>query len=309
MADNSDENFDKTSVVPSDTFKLKMQEAKTNPPTLVLLMGPLGQIGKQWKLATSPMLIGRLPDLEISVDDRSISRKHAQIKVLNGKVFIEDLGSSNGTEVNSDKLQAGITRELLDNEQIKMGNVIFKYLAEGNIEATTNQEQMSRAITDPLTKAYNKLAFLERVEEVFKKAKLTQVTLSLIVFDLDKFKTLNDTYGHQAGDFVLFELAKVIKQKLRPSDFFSRYGGEEFTILVTGGNLKVSVELAERMRKAIETHEFMYNGIKLPVTISAGVASLLPNMEKWEELFEQADKAAYKSKHEGRNRVSTIQDL
>lgn len=309
MADNGDENFDKTSVVPSDTFKLKMEEAKTNPPTLVLLMGPLNQIGKQWKLSTSPMLIGRLPDLEISVDDRSISRKHAQIKVINGKVFIEDLGSSNGTEVNTDKLQAGLTRELIDNEQIKMGNVIFKYLAEGNIEATTNQEAMSRAITDPLTKAYNKLAFLEKVDEIFKKAKLTQVHLSLIVFDLDKFKTLNDTYGHQAGDFVLAELAKVVKQKLRPSDFFSRYGGEEFTILVTGGNLKVSLDLAERLRKAIETYEFMYNGIRLPVTISAGVAGLLPNMEKWEDLFEQADKAAYKSKHEGRNRISTIQTI
>lgn len=309
MADNGDENFDKTSVVPSDTFKLKMEEAKTNPPTLVLLMGPLSQIGKQWKLVSSPMQIGRLPDLEISVDDRSISRKHAQIKMINDKIFIEDLGSSNGTEVNSEKLQTGLTRELIDNEQIKMGNVIFKYLAEGNIEATTNQEAMSRAITDPLTKAYNKLAFLEKVDEVFKKAKLTQVTLSLIVFDLDKFKTLNDSFGHQAGDFVLFELSNVIKQKLRPSDFFSRYGGEEFTILVTGGNLKVSVDLAERMRAAIENHEFMYNGVRLPVTISAGVASLLPNMEKWEELFEQADKAAYKSKHDGRNRVSTIQSL
>lgn len=309
MADNGDENFDKTSVIPSDTFKLKMEEAKTNPPTLVLLMGPLSQIGKQWKLVSSPMLIGRLPDLEISVDDRSISRKHAQIKMINDKIFIEDLGSSNGTEVNSEKLQAGLTRELIDNEQIKMGNVIFKYLAEGNIEATTNQEAMSRAITDPLTKAYNKLAFLEKVDEVFKKAKLTQVTLSLIVFDLDKFKTLNDSFGHQAGDFVLSELSNVVKQKLRPSDFFSRYGGEEFTILVTGGNLKVSVDLAERLRAAIENHQFIYNGTRLPVTISAGVASLLPNMEKWEDLFEQADKAAYKSKHDGRNRVSTIQSI
>ena len=234
MAEQDDNNFDKTSIIPSDTFKLKMEEAKANPPTLILLMGPINQIGRQWKLTASPMTIGRLSNVEVSVDDRSMSRKHAAVTVKNGQSYIEDLGSSNGTEVGMNKLVPGNPIELRDNDQIKAGNVIFKYLAEGNIEATTNKETFDRGLTDALTKINNKLAFLEKVEETFKKAQLTEVNLSLIVFDLDKFKSINDTYGHQAGDFVLQEISKLIKSKLRPSDFFARYGGEEFTILVVG---------------------------------------------------------------------------
>tara|TARA_B100001248_G_scaffold262728_1_gene261739 strand:- start:11298 stop:12212 length:915 start_codon:yes stop_codon:yes gene_type:complete len=302
---SDDEKLDKTSIIPSDTFKRKMEEAKTNPASIILLMGPINLVGKQWKI-TSNHQIGRLIDLEICVDDRSMSRRHAEVRLVNGKVFIEDLGSSNGTEVAGNKLKPGEAVELRDNDQIKLGNVIFKYLAEGNIEAVTNTEALNRALTDPLTKINNRLAFLEKVEQIFRKAIQTNVNLSLIVFDLDKFKSINDNYGHQAGDFVLKTLSAVVQSKLRPSDFFSRYGGEEFTILVSGGDLKVAMDLAERLRSAIEDHDFIYQGTRLPVTISAGVACIDSSMTKWEELFEKADQASYKSKQDGRNRVSTL---
>jgi len=306
MNDTNDDNLDKTSIVPSDTFKKKMEQAQSNPPSIVLLMGPINLVGKQWKI-TANHQIGRLVDLDICIEDRSMSRRHAEIKNINGKIFIEDLGSSNGTQVSGIKLDKGETKELADNDQIKFGNVIFKYLAEGNIEAATNNETINRALTDPLTKINNRLAFLEKVEQIFRKAKQTEVNLSLIVFDLDKFKNINDNYGHQAGDFVLKTLSSVVQSKLRPSDFFSRYGGEEFTILVSGGDLQVAVDLAERLRSAIEDHDFVYEGTMLPITISAGVSCLDKNMVRWEELFEKADQASYKSKENGRNQVSVIE--
>ena len=146
----------------------------------------------------------------------------------------------------------------------------------------------------------------EYFDQILEKSKSNgKNLLSVMLFDLDKFKAVNDTYGDQAGDYVLSELAKVVKTKLRPSDFFSRYGGEEFTIFISGGDLKVAVDLAERLRRAIEGHDFVYNEQSLPVTISAGVASIKPEMNKWEDLFEEADKASYKSKTNGRNQVST----
>ncbi len=304
-SDNTD-NTEKTNVVPSETFRLKMAEASTIPPSLVLLMGPLNLVGKQWNLERNEILIGRLAESNICIDDRSISRKHAMIRVMGDSISIEDLGSSNGTEVGGKKLSKGEVASLIDNQQVKMGNVIFKYLEEGNIESASVKESYERSHVDPLTQIYNKRAFLNKISEIFKKASITKVNLSLIVFDLDNFKKVNDTYGHQAGDYVLRELASVVKSKLRPSDYFSRYGGEEFTILITGGDLNIAIELAERLRQAIENHNFVFDGQLLEVTISAGVSCLEPGMESWEDLFEKADKASYKSKQNGKNQVSTL---
>lgn len=300
------ENTEKTSIVPSDTFKLRMEEAQASPPTLVLLMGPLNQIGKQWKVTKDEVLIGRLTDCDIYVDDRSISRRHAVIRKSTERVTIEDMGSSNGTEVMGQKLIANTPVALKDNQQVKMGNVILKFLAEGNIEAKTTQETFDRAQIDPLTQIFNKRAFLEKVDEVFKKSKLTDTSLSCIVFDLDSFTAVNNTYGHSCGDYVLKELAAVVKNQLRGGDFFARYGGEEFVLLVTGGGLRIALELAERLRISIDEHEFNWEGKTLNITISAGVAVLEGHMTHWQELFDIADKASYKSKRNGKNQVSTF---
>lgn len=301
-----DEHTESTSIVVSEVFKLKMAEAKASPPTILLLMGPLSMIGKQWAITTDQTLMGRLAECDIFVDDRSLSRKHAVFRRYQDQVFVEDMGSANGTEVNNKKIKTGEATLLKDNDQIKVGQVIFKYLAEGNIEIKTTKETFDRALIDPLTQVANKRAFLEKVEEAFKKAKLTEVALSVIVFDLDNFKKVNDTYGHQAGDYVLKEVARIVKERVRPGDFFARYGGEEFAVLVTGGVLRVGVELAERLRIAIDEHEFAYQGRLLNVSISAGVAVLEENMATWEDLFDKADKASYKSKQNGKNQVSTL---
>lgn len=306
MSHDDEENLDKTSIIPSDTFKMKMEEAEDAPPSLVLLMGPINLIGKQWTLNNPENLMGRSVESAIFVDDRSISRKHAMLRVNGVTVTIEDLGSSNGTVVDGNKLHPANQMVLTDNVQIKAGNVIFKFLEKGNIEAVTNQASYDRSQIDALTQIYNKRAFLEKMEETFKRAKLMEIPLSLIVFDLDKFKNVNDTYGHQAGDFVLKQLSTLVKQQLRPGDFFARFGGEEFTLLLGGTEKSIALDVAERIRATIERFDFRYEGTKLPVTVSLGVSALEKSMEKWEDLFELADKASYQSKQNGRNRVSSF---
>ena len=304
-----DENLDKTSIVPSDTFKIKMQKVDEVPPSLVLLMGPINQIGKQWPLTESSYKIGRSLDCDICIDDRSVSRVHAEVVLQEQKVLVRDLGSSNGTEVAGQVVQADDLLELSDNCQVKTGNVIFKFLERGNLEAVSNQASYDRAQMDGLTQIYNKRAFLDKVDETFKRAKVMDIPLCLVVFDLDKFKSINDTHGHRAGDYVLAEIAKLIKKQLRPGDFFARYGGEEFTLLLGGTDIKTAVEVADRIRALVAKHSFEFEGTRLPVTISMGVSTITAELEDWEQLFEIGDKALYKSKENGRNRVTHLQPI
>lgn len=306
--DDSKSQMDKTSVVSGDTLKVRLTEVVNAPPSLVLLMGPAHLVGKQWPLTKTDMFVGRVVESHVFVDDRSLSKRHGQILLKeNNEVLYQDLGSTNGTEINNQIMQPNTPVKLSNNDQLKLGNVIFKFLEKGNIETVANKGTYDRTQIDPLTQIHNKGALMATGEEVFKRAKLVETPLTVIVFDLDHFKKINDNYGHAAGDYVLKEMASIIQSKLiRQGDFFARFGGEEFCLILVGGVLQRGVEVAERVRVTIEKHEFVFNKSKLPVTISAGVATIEPSMQSWNDLFEKADKAAYLSKTGGRNRVSTI---
>jgi two-component system, cell cycle response regulator len=299
---------DKT-VVAHDTFKLRMQEAGKAPPSLVLVVGPIEQMGKQWYIDKGDLIIGRNPQCQIYVEDRSISKSHARVMPVGNQVMLVDLGSTNGTDIGGERLEPNSPRALLNNDLIKVGNALFKFLEKGNIETVSLQKTFDRTQVDPLTEIYNKAAFLAKSDELFKRAVLTETPLSLIVFDIDDFKKVNDQHKgkHLAGDYVLRELAAVIQNNLiRQNDFFARFGGEEFVLLLAGSPLKRAVEIAERIRSTIERHPFVFQDEPIKVTISLGVATLEASMTTPEQLFEKADQAAYVSKRTGKNRVSTI---
>ncbi len=303
MADHDE----KTSVVSTDTFKIRLSEAKKAPPSFVLLMGPVSQVGRQWPVEKSGLILGRSVECYVFVDDRSVSKRHAEIILEGSDVFIKDLGSTNGTEVDGTKIDPNLKKKLGNNNQIKCGNIIFKFLEQGSLESFSNQKSYDRTQLDPLTNIFNKGALVSHGEECIRKAKLIDVPLGVIVFDLDNFKNINDTFGHPAGDYVLNEMSTVIQKKLiRSDDFFARWGGEEFCLILLGSPLNKSVEVAERLRATIEGHNFNYKGTKLEVTISVGVANLDSSMDSWDQLFDKADKATYLSKKNGKNRVSTI---
>lgn len=296
---------DKTSVLQSDTFKLRLAQAGQAPPSIVLLVGPANSVGRQWPIEDTDRIIGRAPTAHIFVDDKSVSKFHSKLVMAGGDVSVIDLESTNKTVVNGRQIQPLVPHKLQNNDQIKVGNIIFKFLERGNVETVASAQTFDRALTDALTGIANRGALQAKGPELFKRAELLGITFTLIALDLDKFKVVNDTYGHAAGDYVLQETAKVIRDKLiRGNDFFARAGGEEFALILLGSPQKQAEEVGERIRATIEGHKYVFEGQHIPVTMSIGIAFKSPKDESWEFIYERADKALYHSKNSGRNRVS-----
>lgn len=295
---------DKTSIISTETFKGKLKAADDAPPAVIVLVGPTGYIGKQWLITKNDMIIGRSVETELYVSDASLSRSHAKFEVAGNDVFILDLGSTNKTLVNGMPLAPNIKRKLANNDQIKTGNVIFKFLEKGNLESISNQQVFEKAQKDALTGAYSKGALLEKGPESIKRAEVLGEPLSVITFDIDHFKKINDGYGHPGGDFILRELGQLMQSKLvRSNDYFARYGGEEFVIILQATPIKTAQEVAERIRQTVEGHLFVFENKLIKVTISIGVSTWIAQ-DTWDKVYGRADQALYQSKQGGRNRVT-----
>lgn len=299
----SDDNDNATVVITDIQAALQSadKEAAQKPACLLVVGGELN--GTIFDLIEGETIVGRSPECKIPLEFQGVSRKHFSIKVKNKTATITDLGSSNGTFLNNTKLEN--PTELEKGDIIKLGSIALKFLPKGDTERLTYDKLHEEANTDGLTKCYNKTYFNNKLDLEVKKSKVTGAPLSLIIFDLDHFKHLNDNYGHDAGDFVLKEMADLLRDNgIRKGDVFARYGGEEFVVLLPNTNLKQAFEIAERLRKLVECHKFMYEGQKLPVTASIGVADYRHGIETGTDLFKRADSAVYKSKQGGRNQVS-----
>ncbi|CAN5787495.1 diguanylate cyclase [soil metagenome] len=167
-----------------------------------------------------------------------------------------------------------------------------------------NQRLTYMSQTDALTGLDNRRHLNERIDEMFSHAKRLNEPFSLVMCDLDKFKSVNDTYGHQAGDEVLKQLSAILKDEAREIDRVGRYGGEEFMLLLPGTVLDAAVTFAERVRKRIEGHTFTFPGGTLTRTASFGVAGWPhPKIEQCDDLVRTADDALYVAKETGRNKV------
>lgn len=172
-----------------------------------------------------------------------------------------------------------------------------------NIELLENTRYL--AITDNSTGLYNQRYFYEMLKEKFSHAQKYQIPISIIILDIDNFKNINDNHGHLFGDKVLAEIADLLKENIRDKDILARYGGEEFGIILPGANCKIAYQIADRMRKIIEKHEFKnFNNQTVKTTISGGVASF-PDfyVDNPIQLVEIADRALYRSKNRGKNKV------
>ncbi len=289
-----------------DAFETSKKEAEKKPAALLILGGELN--GTIFDLVGDKITIGRSPQNTIALEFNGISRFHTTIHCeTETSHIIEDKASKNGTIVNNQVL-SGPTL-LQKGDIIKIGNVALKYIPQGDPERLTYDKLNLDANTDRHTKCFNKAYFNEKIEVEVKKSKVTGSPLSLIVFDLDHFKNLNDTYGHDAGDHVLIEIANLIRKNgVRDIDVFARYGGEEFVILLPGTNLKKAYEIAERLRKLTEAHNFIYDEQRILITVSIGVADYRHGVYDGTTLFKRADQAVYKAKRGGRNQVQFFKE-
>ena len=159
------------------------------------------------------------------------------------------------------------------------------------------------SITDELTKLYTRRHLESVLGQEFERAKRYGTIISVAMADIDNFKKINDTYGHQAGDYVLSEISKIFVETLRKTDFVYRYGGEEICVLMPETCIQNVMMPLERLRKNIEHKQFIFNGKQIDVTISIGATTYSKDMRSSSDLIEKSDAALYKAKKTGKNKV------
>ena len=169
---------------------------------------------------------------------------------------------------------------------------------------SANTKLQELALRDGLTGLLNRRYWESCLEREFARHQRYDNPVSLVIFDIDHFKRVNDTYGHQTGDEVIRSVAEITSRLARETDFAGRYGGEEFVVLLPGTHLEGAAQFAERLRQAVEQQVLDYQGSPLSYTISLGVATISDDMANYQILLERADEALYASKEQGRNRVT-----
>ena len=264
---------------------------------LVVIYG--SELGKKHNVDRSILNLGRSSRADIQIDQESVSRNHARIVSTGKALLLRDLGSTNGTYVNDDLIDEHV---LHDGDLVKIGRTILKFLSSGNIENAYYEEIYRLTTIDGLTQINNKRFFLESLDRELSRAKRYNRSLSLLMFDIDRFKSINDNYGHLAGDHVLKSLATLVKSKVRREDVFARYGGEEFTITLPENEAAGARAMAEKVRRLIGKARFKFEDIRIPVTVSVGGA-VSGEDDLAESLIKRADEKLYEAKNAGRNCV------
>jgi diguanylate cyclase (GGDEF)-like protein len=257
-------------------------------------------LGRKYNVDRPSIVIGRSSKADIQIDQEAVSRNHCKLINTGKSIMLRDLGSTNGTYINDEQVDEYVLR---DGDLVKIGRCIFKFLSGDNIENAYHEEIYRLTTIDGLTQVYNKRYFIETLEREIGRAHRYRRDLSLIMFDIDEFKKINDSYGHLAGDHVLKHLAAVIRSRIRREDILSRYGGEEFAIVLPEIDSYNAMQFAEKIRNLVEMAAFRFEDADIPVTISIGVASMQQDLQEAHEFIRIADERLYAAKSAGRNRV------
>jgi diguanylate cyclase (GGDEF)-like protein len=246
-------------------------------------------------------VIGRNNDCEICINDNSASRRHVAIEFRGDAYYAVDLQSMNGTFVNN---VPATEHKLADGDYLRVGNCIYRFLSGGNVEADYHEEIYRLTIIDALTEIHNKRYLLEFLDRELVRAARHGRRLALVLFDLDRFKAINDEFGHLGGDLTLREVAACVKKEIRQDELFARYGGEEFAIVMPETDLEDARAAAERIRQLLAAHPFQYGERAYHITISLGVTVTTgTDVTNSVDLIKRADEKLYQAKHDGRNRV------
>lgn len=296
--------FKDQSTSASQTVLTEAGEAREQSPTsgsgcLIVIYGQ--EMGRRVRVGTEPMVIGRSPQCDIQVDQESVSRNHCRIRFTGDGFLVQDLGSTNGTYVNDDVVEG--EGRLRHGDQLKVGRTILKFIIGDDVEAQYHEEIYRLMTTDGLTQLNNRRYFDEMLDREVARAKRYKRSFSLLIFDIDHFKRINDQFGHLAGDAILRQLGAVLLGRLRMNDVLARIGGEEFALITPEVGLDGAKELAGKINRLIGDTRFEFEGARVDVTISVGVAEWQPHFEDAMDLFQAADAKMYEAKRNGRNQV------
>lgn len=268
-------------------------------PLLVVMHGSL--LGMTYAIHDEVIAIGRSTTLDIPIDDENVSRRHAEIYLDGNAVRIKDLDSTNGTFVNSQRVTEAV---LNDGDLILIGRVLFKFIRSSSIENRFFGQMYALATTDFLTGIFNRQHIISRLESEFARSRRYNRPLSILTYDIDHFKHINDSFGHLAGDQLLIESSRLIGKNVRLQDFYGRLGGDEFMIVCPETDLNNTVLMAQRITQILAKWSYSYQSRKLDFNISIGIASLSDEMRSTVDLIAKADTLMYRSKQRGRNHIS-----
>lgn len=266
---------------------------------LVVIRG--GELGARADLAEIDLVIGRAPGCGFRVEDPGVSRQHCRIWRDGDGWRLRDLGSTNKTFVNGAPVDEV---ELRDGDRIGIGDTVFKFVRAGSVEERYHQQLYELASIDGLTGLYNRRKFRELLEQSLLKTLESGAPLSLAFVDLDHFKRINDTHGHQTGDEVLRGVAEVVRGQLREGDVAGRLGGEEFAVFLPETPIGVAADWADALRAAVAAKRHRIESLELVVTVSLGVAAWHPERPTSADLMRAADEQLYAAKAAGRDRIA-----
>ena len=256
----------------------------------------------QIPLEKGTVILGRGQDADIRFEDELVSRKHCALSFDGQKVTVEDLGSTNGTYVDGNY----ISKQILDSDnRLQIGKMVLKVAYKDPSEEAFSRELYEAATTDSLTGILNRQAFMDRSAGELAYARRNDALVHTVMIDVDDFKRVNDTFGHQCGDLVLKEVARLLNEGKRDSDLLARYGGEEFLLLMSGISQEDAKKRAEKLRSSIERHIFSWTDTIIPVTISLGLVSRASvEVTQITDLIAESDKLLYVAKNCGKNQVA-----
>ena len=267
---------------------------------LVVIYG--SELGKKYNLNATSLVIGRSSKCDIQIDQESVSRNHSKIINTGKSILMRDLGSTNGTYVNDEPIDEYVLR---DGDLIKIGRTIFKFLTGGNIENAYHEEIYRLTTIDGLTQIFNKRYFLETLEREIARSQRYRRELSLVMFDIDHFKKINDSYGHLAGDYVLKQLAhdgedahpaRGLLRALRRRGVRDRAARDR--------RRSTASRSPRRSASSSRTTSSSSRTPSIPVTISMGVAHDRRRTRPTPQaLIKRADERLYEAKSAGRNCV------
>jgi two-component system cell cycle response regulator len=254
------------------------------------------------------LTLGRSKEAAVLIPDPSLSRIHARVfrrqTPARTEFYIEDCKSTNGTFVAGQRIS--VPTLLADGARVGLGR---RTALSFSLQDVLAEQALIRvhesAIRDRLTGVYNRGAFDDRLQSEFSASRRRGTALALLLFDVDHFKRLNDTHGHQAGDAVLRAVAQCAQTAVREDDVLARYGGEEFAVILRSVSSRSAYVMAERVRVAVEDQRTDWNEMSIGATVSVGVvhAACAKSFESPAAFIAAADAALYEAKHQGRNRV------
>ena len=267
---------------------------------VVVLSGD--RMGEMFPLKGDRTTIGRGLQTDVRINDEGISRTHAVVEREDGDYLLSDAGSTNGTFANGNKVDR---YKLQEGDKIQIGaSSVLKFTYHDDIDEDFQRNLYESALRDRLTGIFNRGYFSNRLESDVAFALRHGKPLSLVIFDIDDFKRINDDNGHPVGDQVLSALAHRVLGTTRSEDIFARYGGEEFALICRDVDAIRAARAAYRIKDTVVSKPFEVEGRRLEVTVSVGVADLGMLVEpKAEALVEAADAALYLAKRSGKNRV------